>query len=287
MSAAATLAQALAYVDGCLSADQRREFERRLATDQGLAARVEQWRLQNEALRKTFGERAPGAIRGLLADEPSSPVINSPSPIRRNLSVRIGDAVRPALREPGVALFERPAAEPQRSAWRRVRRGSFALLAAAFFCALSASPAPVDSAPQLAFAAFSAYRTYAAVATHPEFATAETAALERWLRPQLGGWVVIPDLAAADFALIGARVVPGAQGPAAFALYRSSTGVAVGLLIESGEAALKSIARWSGALIAVPLAAPAPERAMLVGPSGAVDVDRLIRLARFSATASR
>ena len=286
MSAVATLAQALAYVDDCLGPDQKREFERRLATDQSLAARVEHWRLQNEALRKTFGERPPAAIRGLIAGESSSPLADSPAPTQCELSYR-RVAVGPAFRGPRAALLERLPAEPRRVASRRLRRGSFVALAAALLCALGASPAPVDSAPQLASAAFSAYRTYAAAATQPEFATALTGALEQWLRPQLGGWVAVPDLSAAGFALTGGRVIAGAQGPAAFALYKNSAGVRIALSMESGEAGLQSVIRANGALIAAPLDAPALERAMLVAVSGAVDVDRLIRLARFSAAAQR
>jgi anti-sigma factor RsiW len=138
----------------------------------------------------------------------------------------------------------------------------------------------------MAASAFSAYRTYARAA-ETEFAAVDPGALERWLRPQLGGWIAVPDLAAGGFALIGGRVVPGAQGPAGFALYKNSAGARIGLMLESGEGSPTPVSRASGALDALALPAPAPEQAVLVAGGGAADLARLATLARFSVAPPR
>ncbi len=287
MTASASLAQALAYVDGCLGPDQKPEFMRRLAADPSLAARVEQWQAQNEAIRRTFDGKRIGAARGEFEVESPAPVRVAPaSPPRREFGRR-RDSWGEDLRERGPmrtgAASERARRRP--FAGRFFRRGAAILVATALGLALSAIPAPIDPSPQSAFVAFSAYRTFAGEPA--EFSTAEAAALERWLRPRLGGWVAVPNLRGAGFTLIGGRVIPGAHGPAAFVLYRDGAGTRIGLALESGEAPPKTFTRASGALLAAALAAPSSEQATLVAETGAADLDRVARLARFDPASRR
>jgi anti-sigma factor RsiW len=283
MTVATPIAQALAYVDGCLPADQRREFERSLATDKGLAASLEQWRLQNEAIRRTFGDKALNPGRG-HAERASAPPLADVPPLGRDLPRR-RETLGRDLRAQVVVPHERSRVASRAAIGRRLARAVAAALAAIIVLASSAAPTPTDPSPQLA-AAFSAYRTYA-LAAQPEFAAVDVATLERWLRPQLGGWVAVPDLGAGGFALVGGRVVPGAQGPGGFVLYRNSAGARLGLTLESSETPPRASARTSGVLIAAPLVAPAPEEATLVAPADAADLAHLVEVARFSAAPAR
>lgn len=282
MSVKTPSAQALAYVDGCLPADQRREFERSLTADKSLAACVEQWRLQNEAIRRAFSVKAPSEGRAHSEHVPARPLGDLPS-LGRDMPRR-RESLGRDLRAQVVAPREKPSAA-RLSPGRRVTRGVAAPLLAALICMLSAGPVPTDPSQQLAGAAFSAYRTYAGAA-QAEFIAADPTALERWLRPQLGGWIAVPDLTAGGFALIGGRIVPGAAGPAGFALYKNSADVRLGLMLELAEAGPSPVLRSSGALHALSLPAPAPEQATLVG-ADATDLARLPTLARFSTTPRR
>lgn len=283
MSVATPIAQALAYADGCLPVDQRREFERSLATDRALAASLEQWRLQNEAIRRTFGDKALNPGRSHAERVPAPAPADLP-PLGRDLPRR-RETLGRDLRAQIVAPRERSRLASRSAIGRRLARAVAAPLTAIIVLASSAAPVPTDPSPRLA-AAFSAYRTYAGAA-QTEFAAADAATLERWLRPQLGGWVAVPNLVAGGFTLVGGRVVSGAQGPAGFVLYRNSAGARLGLTLESAEAPPRAAARTSGVLIAAPLVAPAPEEAMLVAPAGAADLARLAEVAHFSAAPER
>jgi anti-sigma factor RsiW len=283
VSVATPTAQALAYVDGCLPTDQRLEFERSLTADQGLAACLEQWRLQNEAIRRTFGDKALSQGRGVAEHTPAPAHADLP-PLGRDLPRR-RESLGRDLRAQVVAPRERARVASRAAIGRRLARAGAATLAAIIVVASSGAPAPTDPSPQLA-AALSAYRTYAG-SGQTEFAAADAAMLERWLRPQLGGWVAVPNLGAAGFALVGGRVFPGAQGPAGFVLYRNPVGARLGLTLESGEAPSHAAMRTSGALIAAPLVAPAPEEATLVAAAGAADLTRLAETARFSEAPGR
>jgi anti-sigma factor RsiW len=272
------LAQALAYADGCLAADQRQAFERALAADPDLAARVAQWRMQNEAIRIAFTRTAPterrrddGEGEGHAAAKPSE----LPSPRRA-----FGRAMqREEERREATQEFAR------RSPLGRIGRLALVLSVAAAAWVLTVVPAPVDGSSQLGRAAFSAYRTYSGGAPLAEFdfATSEPVAMARFFRRKLGGWVAVPDLSAAGFKPVGGWVFPGPRGPAVFALYRSGAGARIGLALQAGEAAGEPTLRGSGAVVGRGLAAPDGEEAALVAAAAAADLDRVARLARFDA----
>jgi anti-sigma factor RsiW len=283
MTVATPIAQALAYIDGCLPADQRREFEQSLAADKNLAARLEQWRLQNEAIRRTFGGKALSQEQSHAEPAPTHAPA-TPPPLGRDLPRR-RESLGRDLRAQVVAQRGRSRVASRPRVARRLARAAAATLAGVIVLAWSAAPAPRDPSQRLA-AAFSAYRTYAGSA-QMEFASADAAMLERWLRPRLGGWVAVPDLGAGGFAPVAARVVSGAQGPAGFVLYRNSADARLGVTIESAEASPPDNGRTSGVLIAAPFVAPAPEQATLVAPAGAVDLARLAEMVRFPAARER
>ncbi|MGH7029771.1 MAG: anti-sigma factor family protein [Stellaceae bacterium] len=74
-------------------------------------------------------------------------------------------------------------------------------------------------------AAIEAYRVYSVEGRHPvEVAAAQEAHLVQWLSKRLGRPLVVPDLGAVGFHLMGGRLLPGADGPAAQLMYENGKG---------------------------------------------------------------
>ncbi len=74
-------------------------------------------------------------------------------------------------------------------------------------------------------AAIEAYRVYSVEARHPvEVAAAQEAHLVQWLSKRLGRPLVVPDLGAVGFRLMGGRLLPSADGPAAQLMYENAKG---------------------------------------------------------------
>ena len=281
-----SLAQALGYVDECLEANERGEFELRLTNDPDLAARVEQWRRQNEAIRRIFDEtwrsRAP-------RNKPQHPLdrleVAAAVPVAR-LQVEPRETRDFKTRSPRRVAVNKSAegSSPSPSFPRRVGRG-LAFIAFGFLAwAASVVPAPVDRVALLTASAFSTYRTFA---TRPlDLATAEPAVLERWLRTQVDFVTPIPDFVPGGFTLVGGRVVAGAQGPAAFALYQNSAGRRVSLFMERGEPALDSRipVQSSGDLKALALTGFGPVDEVIVAN---IDDDALSALQRLTTSSAR
>ena len=57
------LADLHAYVDGCLEADERLAFEKRMEQDPALARRAADWRSQNSAIRAALDGEGAKAFR--------------------------------------------------------------------------------------------------------------------------------------------------------------------------------------------------------------------------------
>jgi anti-sigma factor RsiW len=272
-----SVAQALAYVDDCLDAHERGAFEERLFKDQALAARVEQWRRQNEAIRLAFN--------GALGSRESQNEVQDP--LQRFSAAKIAPVARLPVEGRATrdltsarsrqALTSKPAEGWKRSPARRRFGRVFAWLAVGFMAwTLSVAPAPVDRETLLAKSAFSTYRTFA-TGRPVEFPATEPAALERWFQTQLGAFVAIPNLNPAGFALLGGRVVAGAQGPAALALYRDAAGRRVSFISERGDSARvsQSSIQTSGNLSALTFAASGAADETIVSD---LDEDTLLSL---------
>jgi anti-sigma factor RsiW len=278
-----SVAQALAYVDECLTPVERRHFEQHMAGDLELRARVEQWRRQNEAIRRVYGEKwVHQAARNAANMEARlrGQAVSAPSPkpiVKRQPDPRQGDASPGVAAPRSEAAKKAPVEAPRR---RLVWRSLCLLLVSLAAWTLSVAPAPVDRSTPLTASAFSAYRTFSD-GRMMDFVGGEPAALEAWLRVHLGASGRVPNFAPAGFVLTGARVVPGAQGPAAFALYQNSGGQRVGLAIERGESTPTSqpFIKTSGDLTAIVLSGPHAVDATLVGKTGQTDLRRLAGLA--------
>ncbi|TNE94749.1 MAG: anti-sigma factor [Rhodobacteraceae bacterium] len=90
------------------------------------------------------------------------------------------------------------------------------------------------SQPTLATAAFRAYATYSVEIRHPvEVAGTDEAHLSEWLSNRLGQRIALPDLSKRGFSLMGGRVLPDVNGPAALMMYRDDLGRRLVLYVAS------------------------------------------------------
>jgi anti-sigma factor RsiW len=73
--------------------------------------------------------------------------------------------------------------------------------------------------------AIAAHRTYSVEVRHPvEIGASEEAHLVQWLSKRLGHQLIVPDLSALGFRLIGGRLLPADSGPAALFMYEDGKG---------------------------------------------------------------
>ncbi len=198
-----------AYVDGLLDPARSDAVEAYLATDPEAAAKVADWRAQNEGIRALFsGEARPGADdRDLLsrAKARTAPRLRLP-PFRQwaaavallGAGLVIGQALPPLLRD-------RPAP----------------LLASA------------DTLPQQAHSAF---LVYASDVRHPvEVGADEEDHLAAWLGKRLDHPLAIPDLSRLGYRLVGGRLVPVGGQAGAMLMYEDNGGERITVLIGRND----------------------------------------------------
>ena len=146
------------------------------------------------------------------------------------------DALAEADRSiPGQLQIARLVAERR----RRQRRHLAGIAAAMGFLALgwiggwamrgetnpSGLSTPIAVARAITADAIIAHRTFTVDARHPvEVGAAEEQDLVQWLSQRLGLSLMIPDLGALGFRLIGGRLLPGREGAAAQLMYDDGTG---------------------------------------------------------------
>jgi len=74
--------------------------------------------------------------------------------------------------------------------------------------------------------AIAAHRTFSVETRHPvEVGANDEAHLVQWLSKRLGRPLIVPDLDALGFKLMGGRLLPGDSGPAAFLMYEKGKGI--------------------------------------------------------------
>ena len=177
-----------AYVDGELAPDRGHAVEAWLSVHPDDAARVAEWRAQADAVRARYGA---------IADEPV--------PARLD-----------------VAKLARP-----RMSWRAI--AAAAAVAAtiggvAGWMAHGASAAAPTMFEVMTAQALSAHRLYIAEVRHPIEVGAGEKHLMPWLSKRLGTNLRAPDLSAYSLKLLGGRLLPGPNGPAALFMYESPSG---------------------------------------------------------------
>jgi anti-sigma factor RsiW len=83
--------------------------------------------------------------------------------------------------------------------------------------------------------AIAAHRTFAVEVRHPvEVDADQEAHLVQWLSKRLGRQLIVPDLAPAGFRLMGGRLLPAEDGPAAQFMYENGNGERLTLYLRVG-----------------------------------------------------
>jgi anti-sigma factor RsiW len=200
----------MAYVDGRLPTQRAEAVGSYLAAHPEIRERLSQYAEQRHALRAVFGERT-----------------DAPIPTRLRLTRLI--------------------AERQRRRRRRFAEIAAAILLVAFggIAGWSARDlmSPHASLPSALAAgtimadALAAHRTFAVEVRHPvEVDAAQEAHLVQWLSKRLGRPLVVPDLSATGYRLMGGRLLPAGSGPAAQLMYENGSGDRLTVYVLPGVA---------------------------------------------------
>ncbi|WP_206198491.1 anti-sigma factor [Thioclava sp. F1Mire-8] len=199
-------AEVHAYLDGRLAPKHRARMQAKLAADPALAQRLSAMRADRDALRAAL-----------------APVHAAPIPARLRLAAPAGAGWVPRVAA-AIALF----AAGLGAGWGLARQGG-------------GSPrAPLT---ELAREAQVAHAVYSVEVVHPvEVAAQERAHLMAWLSKRLDRKLVAPDLSAQGYTLVGGRLLPADQGPAAQLMYETQAGARLTLYVtalSTGETAFR------------------------------------------------
>jgi anti-sigma factor RsiW len=177
-----------AYVDGALAPERAADVESHLRTNPEAARQVDEYRRQNTLLRAAL-----------------DPMLNEPA-------------------APSLRLRPARAGAPR---WLRYSGVAASLLLAGMigWFARGAAPDRLDFGETLARRALVAHLVYAPEVLHPvDVGARQEQHLIGWLSKRLGVPVRAPELGAAGFALVGGRLLPGDDRPAAQFMYEDPQG---------------------------------------------------------------
>jgi anti-sigma factor RsiW len=200
-----------ANFDGQLPAERAKAVDMYLAERPAERERWAQYAAQRQVLREAF------------AMSPDEPV---PARLRvtRLLDLRRRQRRRFAAIAAGLALFVLGGL----AGWSA--QDLTARLAAASARGVAAAEARSVTAD-----AISAHRTFSVEIRHPvEVDVSHEAHLVQWLSKRLGRPLVVPNLTAAGFQLMGGRLLPAEDGPAAQFMYQNGKGERLTLYLRSG-----------------------------------------------------
>ena len=189
-----------AYLDGELAASERALVESRVAADPELAQRLAAYSRLNEALRAQF-----------------DPVLDEPVPER--LVTKPLKPARPWMRYAAAILW-------------------FVVGGAAGWQLHGGMQSREEraAAPAWAKRAAVAHVVYAPEVRHPvEVGADQEPHLVAWLSKRLGTPLRIPQLGGIGYALVGGRLLPGDQGPAAQFMYQDPQGQRLTLYVRSNR----------------------------------------------------
>ena len=200
----------MAYVDGRLPTDRAEAVGSYLAAHPEIRERLSQFAEQRQALRAAFDEPVAGPI-----------------PTRLRLTRLI--------------------TERQRRRRRRFAEIAAAILLVVFggvggwtardLASPHVSPPSTLAAGTIMADALAAHRTFAVEVRHPvEVDAAQEAHLVQWLSKRLGRPLVVPDLSATGYRLMGGRLLPAGSGPAAQLMYENGTGDRLTVYVRPGVA---------------------------------------------------
>jgi anti-sigma factor RsiW len=231
-----------AYVDGEVSPERRAAIEAWLAGHPEDAARVAQWRAQADAIRARYGAVATERVPARL---------NLDKIVRARRSWRAMAAAAVA-----VAFLAGAAA-----GWLAHR-------------AALAPPSPVDLATA---DALSAHKLYVAEVRHPIEVKANEQHLLPWLSRRVGTTLRAPDLETFSLKLLGGRLLPGPEGPAALFMYESPTGERFTFYASKAKAPRSALRYHAEPDAAAVLWVESDIGYVLSGPA---DRERLLRIAQ-------
>ncbi|GIZ50352.1 anti-sigma factor family protein [Noviherbaspirillum aridicola] len=201
-----------AFVDGLLDPQRAAQVEAWLRENDGDAAMVGAWQAQKEMLRQAYGGSASGP---------------EPDVLRQRLLTT--GRQRQGLPRLAAAL-----------AW-------IALGGLLGFLARGVVPAaPADDLAALPRHAAIAHVVYTPEVRHPvEVGADQEAHLVQWLSKRLGGTLSAPDLGAAGFRLMGGRLLPSPDGPAAQFMYEDKGGQRLTLYVRSNPREVETAFRYA------------------------------------------
>ncbi|HEV7876637.1 anti-sigma factor [Bradyrhizobium sp.] len=231
-----------AYIDDELPAERRGDVEAWLATHPDDAERVRSWRAMADALHARYDRVAHEAVPKRLEVE-------------------------------GLAR------QPRKWMVGAIAAALVAFIAGGAVGWMAHGAAAAPSAFQtLTLDALDAHRLYVVEVRHPvEVAGSERSHLQQWLSKRCGYNVRAPELDGTGLKLVGGRLLPGPQGPAAFFMYESPSGERFTLYIsraETGSTQMRYAARErDGALFWA-------DHGVGYVLSGPTDKDRLNQVAR-------
>jgi anti-sigma factor RsiW len=188
-----------AYVDGLLDPERRRSVEQYLMAHAGIAARVAGWVAGRDLLRDAFAGEA-----------------GQPVPASLNLS--------------------RLAAARTRRHWAPMRAAAGMVLSLGLGAGagwVAHGSGATGGIAALGVQAADAHRAFASDTVRPvEVGAADMARNIAWVGQRLGRAVVPPDLSAAGYRLMGARMLSTAQGPACLFMYDDDHGVRISVMMR-------------------------------------------------------
>jgi anti-sigma factor RsiW len=238
-----------AYVDECLSREDRIAFEALLRDDAELRRRVDLWQAQNDAIRAAF--HAPLRARGpILVGRPSNENLSPPMPPaidarRMGAASTPSDAPAAPLRtSPGDVrrILLRPT--PVRRFWGPGLRWALILSLASIVLTVWPAGGPPDERGLLVSAGLAAYRAFGGDSSVAlDISSSDPRALAKQLSPRFVARATATNFDLAGWTLIGARFVPGTASAAAFVLWENRARARMGLLIESLDAPQSSTPR--------------------------------------------
>lgn len=195
-----------AYVDGELALDRQPAIEAWLDAHPDDAAQVAAWRAQAAALRARYGAVADERVPGRLMLKKVAP--------QRWLRAAVAAAVLLAFVGGGFGgWFARGASETVPTARARVTQD-----------------------------ALEAHAIYVVEVRHPvEVVGSERDHLVTWLSKRLGHVIRLPDLSGIGLKLVGGRLLPGPDTPAAFFMYEGASGERFTLYVAPLKAAQTSL----------------------------------------------
>jgi anti-sigma factor RsiW len=197
-----------ARIDGQLTHDRAEDVDVYLAAHPEEQARFSQYAAQRQALREAFSEQASEPIPGRLR------IANLLAQQRRRQHRRLGQIAAAV----GLILL-----------------GGIGGWAVRDLAGALISWPPGAAARMITADAITAYRTFSAEVRHPvEVDAGQEAHLVQWLSKRLGRQLVVPDLTSAGFRLMGGRLLPSEDGPAAQFMYENDNANRVTLYLRAG-----------------------------------------------------